>query len=469
MQADFNEFELNILDDYLAKLQSGKPADRREILRDYPHLESSLNCLDALQRLVPPQPQDFNYAGEDQIQDKSPEDNPLKISNADSTLNHLLPREFGRYELLAELGRGGMGVVYKARQTDLDRIVAIKMILAGNLASPEHVRRFRIEAKAAARLRHSHIVQIHEVGQLNGQDFFSMEYIEGRNLADWLAHGVIDPREAARIIAALARAVDYLHQKSIVHRDLKPSNVMLDEAGEPYLTDFGLAKFFVADGEKTATGVIAGTPSYMAPEQAMGRHGTVGPAADIYSLGAILYELLTGQPPFRDDNPLDTLLNVLSVDPELPRKLNPKIPRPLELICLRCLEKNPLERYSSAEKMADDLERFLRSEPISLRPPTMLQRFWGWTRRQPALASRLGALTLFWSIDFANAGLGAGRLGLARPHVDPPRPLGGRLDRLPTVRQSGPTRFFGVVHLGNVRLHLFSCRSSWSATARQAR
>ncbi len=211
---------------------------------------------------------------------------------------------------------------------------------------------------------------------------------------------------AVRIVSTIARAVDYLHRQGIVHRDLKPSNILLDAQGEPYLTDFGLAKVFAADTKRTATGVIAGTPAYMAPEQAAGRSGDIGPAADVYSLGAILYELLTGAPPFKEENPLDTLLNVLSVDPTLPRRLNPKIPRELELICLTCLRKSPGERYASAEALADDLERFARGEPIKVRPPHLGQRFLGWTRRQPALASRLGGLALFYLIEWVNYATG---------------------------------------------------------------
>ena len=203
-----------------------------------------------------------------------------------------LPRDFGPYELIREIGRGGMGVVYEARQKGLDRSVAVKMILASHLASPELVRRFQAEAKAAARLRHSNIVHIHEVGQLHGQDFFAMEYIDGQSLAERIAQGPVDVPTAVRLVATVARAVEHLHQQGIVHRDLKPSNILLDSDGQPYVTDFGLAKVFVAGSDMTATGVIAGTPSYMAPEQASGRRAEIGPATDVYSLGAILYELL---------------------------------------------------------------------------------------------------------------------------------------------------------------------------------
>jgi serine/threonine-protein kinase len=406
------ENELKILDTYLAQLQAGQRPDRGAMLREHPELASALECLEALEKLGP------------KPEDTMPDGLPYG-KDVSSTVGEL-PRGFGGYQLLAEIGRGGMGVVYKARQEDLDRVVAVKMILSSHLASPEQVRRFQAEARAAAKLRHSHIVPIHEVGQLNGQDYFTMDYIEGQSLAQYitektgtqlvcrdgpkgashkLAASPFSPIEvptAVRIVSAIARAVEYLHRQGIVHRDLKPSNILLDTQGEPYLTDFGLAKFFAPDAEHTATGVIAGTPAYMAPEQAAGRGREVGPGADVYSLGAILYELLTGVPPFLEENPLDTLLNVLSVDPMLPRRLNPKIPRQLELICLTCLRKTPGERYASAEALADDLDRFARGEPIKVRPPHLGQRFLGWTRRQPALASRLGGLALFYVIDWIN-------------------------------------------------------------------
>ncbi|MGA2061208.1 MAG: serine/threonine-protein kinase [Thermoguttaceae bacterium] len=406
------ENELKILDTYLAQLQAGQRPDRGAMLREHPELASALECLEALEKLGP------------KPEDTMPDGLPYG-KDVSSTVGEL-PRGFGGYQLLAEIGRGGMGVVYKARQEDLDRVVAVKMILSSHLASPEQVRRFQAEARAAAKLRHSHIVPIHEVGQLNGQDYFTMDYIEGQSLAQYITEKTgtqlvcrdgpkgashklaaspfspIDVPTAVRIVSAIARAVEYLHRQGIVHRDLKPSNILLDTQGEPYLTDFGLAKFFAPDAEHTATGVIAGTPAYMAPEQAAGRGREVGPGADVYSLGAILYELLTGVPPFLEENPLDTLLNVLSVDPMLPRRLNPKIPRQLELICLTCLRKTPGERYASAEALADDLDRFARGEPIKVRPPHLGQRFLGWTRRQPALASRLGGLALFYVIDWIN-------------------------------------------------------------------
>jgi eukaryotic-like serine/threonine-protein kinase len=271
---------LNLLDAYLRQIQAGQPPDRDSVLRQRPELASMLACLDALESMAIPSDQG------DQGQVTlafSPEEVPV-------------PRDFGAYELLGEIGRGGMGVVYKARQRGLERVVAIKMILASHLASTEHVRRFQDEARAAASLRHPNIVHIHDVGQCHGQHFFTMEYIEGRSLAEHIALGRLEIDPAARLVAKVARAVHHLHQQGVVHRDLKPSNILLDHEGEPYVTDFGLAKFFAADSAVTATGVIAGTPCYMAPEQASGQRGQVGPACDIYSLGAILYELLTGRP-----------------------------------------------------------------------------------------------------------------------------------------------------------------------------
>jgi serine/threonine-protein kinase len=299
---------------------------------------------------------------------------------------------FGKYELLGELGRGGMGVVFKARQVDLDRLVAIKMILASHLASGEQIERFYAEARATARLRSPHIVAIHEVGEIHGQHYFAMEYIAGPSLARLIESGPVDPERAARLVLTVARAVSHLHNQGIVHRDLKPSNVLLDERGEPRVSDFGLAKMLAADAGTTGSGVIVGTPSYMAPEQAAGRAEEVGPLTDLYAVGAILYELLTGRPPFRADNPLDTLVQVLEGEPRPPRRLRPGLPASLEAICLKCLNKTPAERYASAEALAEDLERFLKHEQVEARRATAWQRLRRWARREPALACRLGLM-----------------------------------------------------------------------------
>ena len=404
-----DEDALRLLDDYLDRLQAGQRPDRAGLLAAHPELASALRCLDALEGMAPPdaaaQPGDPAGAlapaapNADSIDladlPPQPEDAPEGALGA-------MPRVFGQYELLGEIGRGGMGVVYKARQKDLDRVVALKMILASHLASPEHVRRFQVEARAAARLRHSNIVHIHEVGQQHGQHYFTMEYVEGQSLAERLERGAVPIDAAVRITATVARAVEHLHQQGIVHRDLKPSNILLDAEGQPYVTDFGLAKVFEPGGEQTATGVVAGTPSYMAPEQASGHFSEVGPAADVYSLGAILYELLTGQPPFRQENRLDVLLDILGSEPPLVRQLNPKVPVGLELACLKCLAKAPGDRYASAAALADDLDRFARGEPLAVRPPHLGQRLLQWSRRQPALVTRLAALSVFYLVGTLN-------------------------------------------------------------------
>jgi eukaryotic-like serine/threonine-protein kinase len=383
---------LDVLDAYVARLQAGEKPDRDALLRERPDLASALDCLDALEMLAPAE---NSVGNSEQVDDRL---------DSSEQVNHLFqfPRDFGPYELIREIGRGGMGVVYEAHQKGLDRSVAVKMILAGHLASPELVRRFQAEAKAAARLHHSNIVHIHEVGQIQGQDFFAMEYIDGQSLAERIGREPIDVPTAVRWLAAVARAVAHLHRQGIIHRDLKPSNILLDSEDRPYVTDFGLAKVFAVGSDMTATGVIAGTPSYMAPEQASGRRAEIGPTTDVYSLGAILYELLTGTPPFHADTPLDTLMELLSTDPPTPRTLNSRIPRSLELVCLKCLAKEPGERYISAAALADELDRFARGEVLQVRPPSVVQRFWSWTRREPALASRLGALGLFYLIEASN-------------------------------------------------------------------
>lgn len=280
------------------------------------------------------------------------------------------PREFGDFEILGELGRGGMGVVYKARQKSLNRVVALKMVREAHLASDGDRARFRGEAEAAARLQHPNIVTVFEVGSHDGQAYFCMEYVEGETLAHRVSEtGPLPPKEAARLVAVIARAVQHAHDHRILHRDLKPSNVLLS-AEVPKIADFGLAKQTGRAESLTRTGAIVGTPSYMAPEQATGRKDLT-PAADVYSLGAILYELLTGRPPFRASNPVDTLLMVLEQEPVPPRDLNPVVPRDLELVCLKCLQKPAELRYSSASALAADLDSFLAGEPMSVQPGSL--------------------------------------------------------------------------------------------------
>jgi serine/threonine protein kinase len=282
-----------------------------------------------------------------------------------------LPRSFDSYELLQELGRGAMGVVYKAWDPRLKRYVALKMLLGGEHASPLELTRFRGEAQSAAKLSHRNIVPVYQVGEYEGQAYFSMQYVEGSTLAALVRGGPLPPREAARLVAAIARAVDHAHQSGILHRDLKPANVLIDGDGEPLVTDFGLAKRVHGEPSLTASGAIVGTPSYMAPEQAAAMPGSAQPTCDVYSLGAILYELLTGRPPFQAASAVDVLLLVRSEEVVRPRLLNPGINPDLELICLKCLEKRPEHRYTSAALLAADLDAFLAGEAVSARSSSL--------------------------------------------------------------------------------------------------
>jgi eukaryotic-like serine/threonine-protein kinase len=303
-----------------------------------------------------------------------------------------LLRSFGDYELLQELARGGMGIVYKARQRKLNRLVALKMILAGQLASVADVQRLYTEAGAAAQLDHPGIVPVYEIGEQQGQHFYSMGYVHGGSLAGCVKDGPLPPREAAGLVRKVAEAVAYAHGHGIIHRDLKPGNVLLDPDGQPKVTDFGLAKNLAGDSQLTGTGQVMGTPSYMPPEQAEGKFKEIGPAADIYSLGAILYCLLTGRPPFQAASVMETLKQVLEQEPVSPRELNTGVERDLETVCLKCLEKEPGKRYGSASLLSEDLRRFLGGEPILARPVGYLERAWRWCRRNPAGAAVVALL-----------------------------------------------------------------------------
>jgi outer membrane protein assembly factor BamB len=291
-------------------------------------------------------------------------------------------RHIGDYELLEEIARGAMGVVYKARQVSLNRVVALKMILSGQFAGAEDVKRFRLEAQTAAALQHPNIVAIHEVGEHDGQHYFSMDFVEGKNLADEVRDHPLPPEKATRWVRAVALAIQYAHERGVLHRDLKPSNVLIDLFGQPRVTDFGLAKRIDKDAGLTATGAVVGTPSYMPPEQASGQRGALGPASDVYSLGAVLYELVTGRPPFRAATLADTLLQVLEAEPAPPRLLNPAVSRDLETIVLKCLAKEPARRYASARELADDLAAFLDGRPIKARRPGAPERAVRWLRKQ---------------------------------------------------------------------------------------
>ncbi|NQT88224.1 serine/threonine protein kinase, partial [bacterium] len=285
----------------------------------------------------------------------------------------------------------------KARQTSLNRVVALKMILAGHLASDVQVQRFRHEAEISAGLRHPNIVATYEVGEHYGQHYFSMEYVEGRSLASLAREGPLPPRRAATYVRTIADAIQYAHDRGTLHRDLKPSNVLIDGDDRPHITDFGLAKRLDAAEDLTVTGAVMGTPSYMSPEQASGgRRADVGPASDIYSMGAILYELLVGRPPFQAEARLDVVLQVLETEPIPPRTLERRTPRDLETICLKCMAKNPAKRYGSARELADDVSRWLEGEAITARSVGPIGRAKRWARRQPVLAATMAAVTLFY-------------------------------------------------------------------------
>ncbi len=301
---------------------------------------------------------------------------------------------FGDYELLEEIARGGMGVVWKARQTSLNREVAVKVIRAGALASPQEVQRFLREAEAAANLQHPNIVAIHEVGEHAGQHYFSMDYVAGRDLGALVQDGPLAPRRAAAYVKTIAEAIHFAHQRGTLHRDLKPQNVLIDASDQPRITDFGLAKIMEDDSRLTQTGVVMGSPSYMPPEQAAGRGGDIGPASDVYSLGAMLYELLTGRPPFRAPTALATLQQVLETPPTPPRKLKVDIPVDLETICLKCLEKAPSARYPTARALAEELDRFLKGEPILARPASTVRKVVSLGGRHTGILAALAALVI---------------------------------------------------------------------------
>ncbi len=298
-------------------------------------------------------------------------------------------RQFGDYLLLDEIARGGMGVVYRARQISLNRVVAVKMILPSHMSTPQDRERFRAEAEAAANLDHPGIVPVFQVGEHEEQHYFSMAYIEGRSLEQRLLDGPLNPDEAARMLRTVAEAVHYAHTMRIIHRDLKPSNILLDQEGRPRVTDFGIAKRLAEESHLTATGQIMGTPSFMPPEQAAGHSGQVSIQADVYSLGAILYATLTGRPPFQAATPLETLRQVIEQETVPLRKLNAQVPVDLETIALKCLEKSPGNRYESAQMVADELGRWLEGEPIRARPTTRAEHVRRWCRRNPGLAAAM--------------------------------------------------------------------------------
>lgn len=368
-----------VIADYIRAGEAGRPPDRREILAAHPELAAELMQFfaqrDRMNQWVDP-----------------------TLGWADGLFQSVGPGQqisyVGNYELLEEVARGGMGVVYKARQATLGRIVAVKMIVAGRLATDDDVKRFQVEAQAAAGLQHPNIVPIHEVGQHEGLHYFSMDFVEGRSLAAILRENLLPAKQAAAYVRQMAEAIHYAHQQGTLHRDLKPSNVLIDSRDQVRITDFGLAMRVEGDSDLTRTGQILGTPSYMPPEQARGQRNLIGPGSDVYSLGAILYECLTGRAPFRGDSVLKTIEQVLRAEAASPRLLNPGAPRDLETICLKCLEKEPHRRYGTAQLLADDLQRYLDGRPILARPAGSVERTWRWCRRNPLLASAFATATI---------------------------------------------------------------------------
>ena len=374
----------DVIADYLQAVERGESPDRQALLAAHPDLAADLAAyfadLDRMNSLAGPlRLADAETVGPDEGRRASPP----------------VVRYFGDYELLEEIARGGMGVVFKARQVSLNRVVALKLILSGEFASPADVQRFQAEAEAAANLDHPNVLPIYEVGEHEGRPYFSMKLAEGGSLAGRVAQLVAQPRDAAALVAAVARAVDFAHRRGILHRDLKPANVLLDAAGAPLVTDFGLAKRIGSDGGLTRTGAVVGTPSYMAPEQARGEKGLTT-AVDVYSLGAILYELLTGRPPFRGGTALDTVLQVMEREPDDPRQVNPAADRDLAAIALKCLAKDPAGRYGTAAELADDLERWLNGEPTRARPLSLAGLARRWLRRNAAAAAAVVALGIAW-------------------------------------------------------------------------
>ncbi|MHC1766308.1 MAG: WD40 repeat domain-containing serine/threonine protein kinase [Verrucomicrobiia bacterium] len=327
---------------------------------------------------------------------------PVQRAGApDGDSSHVAGRQFGNYELLEEIARGGMGVVYKARQRGLERIVAVKMILVERHAGKQSVQRFRGEAAAAGVLQHPNIVAIHEIGMHEGQHFFSMDYVQGQDLTQLVGHRPLPALQAARYVKQIAEAVHYAHEQGILHRDLKPSNVLIDSAtDQPRVTNFGLAKRLTSDSSLTLSGQVLGSPNFLPPEQASQGRGKVGRPSDVFGLGGILYFLLTARAPFQGESLEATIHQVLTTEPVSPRLLNPSVPRDLETICLKCLEKEPARRYATAQEMADELGRFLDDKPILARPVSRSEKAWRWCRRNPAIATLALAAAVIFLLGF---------------------------------------------------------------------
>jgi tetratricopeptide (TPR) repeat protein/tRNA A-37 threonylcarbamoyl transferase component Bud32 len=387
-----------VLAQYLLACEAGATPSRQQLVTDYPdlarELEEFFQGRDRFERVAAPL-RILGIAGGSPPSDPNQTVGTWSHGEPERTLS--LPCSFGDYELLEELARGGMGVVYKARQKSANRLVAVKRIRAGALASAGELQRFRNEAETVANLDHPHIVPLYEVGDHDGEPFFSMKLVEGQCLVEQLPRFQSDPQAAAQLVVQIARAVHYAHQRGVLHRDLKPGNVLLDGENRPHVSDFGLAKRVETDSGLTQSGLLVGTPSYMSPEQASGRRQALTTAADVYGLGAILYALLTGRPPFKGQTVLETLEQIKEQEPRPPSSLNVRVDRELEAVCLKCLNKEPARRYASAETLAEDLERWLRGETIAARPAGRAERLWRWSRRHQALV-RSAAMVLLLAV-----------------------------------------------------------------------
>jgi hypothetical protein len=373
----------DVLSDYLRRLDAGEVVDRDELVGEHPQLAGELGAFFAAADLVE------ELAGPAGADDET--SRPARTEHDAGAPDDRTPapiRVFGRYELLEEIGRGGMGIVYKARQTGMERVVAVKVVQSGSFASETELRRFYAEARAAGHLKHPNIVNVHEVGDVDGRHFFSMDFVDGQDLRELCAEAPLEPRRAAEILRAVADAIHSAHEQGILHRDLKPANILIDADGRPHVTDFGLAKHLSDDSQITTTGTTVGTPSYMSPESARGEK--VGAGADVYSLGAVLYAVLAGKPPFRGNTQMDTVLQVLGKEAEPLAGVAPGVPADLATIAHVCLEKDPAARYPSAAALAHDLARFLEGRPISARPVGTTRRALRWLREVPLIAGLSG-------------------------------------------------------------------------------
>lgn len=392
---------LKILVSLLKKMERNEPLDLEDLYAQYPQYAKPLQEYFRDQALLEEVGGEKHAAQPNGAAAREPKGSTDETINSQAGEARLEPgktiRYIGEYEILAEIARGGMGVVFRARQEKLRRIVALKMILSGRLADNSEIERFHREARAAGQLKHPNIVSIHEVGEHEGHHYFTMDFIDGHSLSVEIRDQALSPRRAAELVKKTAEAVEFAHARGVLHRDLKPANVLIDGEQQPHITDFGLAKVTAeedAHAELTGSGQILGTPSYMSPEQAAGKHSHIGPGSDIYSLGAVLYACLTGRAPFVADSPVDTLLQVLNKEPVAPRDLNPSIPKDLNTICLKCLHKEPHKRYGTAQLLAEDLGRFLAGRPVAARPISRTARTWRWCRRNPVIASLCAAVAV---------------------------------------------------------------------------